>query len=266
MLPRNHPDRIRIVFDDHRLVANAGLLLPATLARHLGLGNSSTITSTSAARRAGEQGGQDADAGGLRAGWRRLHRRRRCAAHRRDGRRSRLRGQGAIHPGHLPAQLPVGPRPPTGPGEPGVAGTGRRAGPGDGPFTIGLESTICETYGLAKEGARHHGYAGQRSYQPLLAVAAGTGDVLKAGCARAAPTPLSSAAHFLRETVSRVRYAGARRAAHVRADTGFYAHASVAVCREMDVRFSHHHPPARSLRIWWRRYPMRTGGLISSAM
>ena len=37
MLPRNHPDRIQIAFDDHRLVANAGLLLPATLARHLGL-------------------------------------------------------------------------------------------------------------------------------------------------------------------------------------------------------------------------------------
>ncbi len=38
MLSRNHSDRIRIVFDDHRLVANAGLLLPATLAQHLGLG------------------------------------------------------------------------------------------------------------------------------------------------------------------------------------------------------------------------------------
>ena len=37
MLPQNNPDRIRIVFDDHRPVANAGLLLPATLARHLGL-------------------------------------------------------------------------------------------------------------------------------------------------------------------------------------------------------------------------------------
>ena len=37
MLPRNHPDRIRIVFDDHHLVANAGLILPATLARRLGL-------------------------------------------------------------------------------------------------------------------------------------------------------------------------------------------------------------------------------------
>ena len=37
MLPRHHPDRIRIAFDDHRLVNNAGLILPATLALHLGL-------------------------------------------------------------------------------------------------------------------------------------------------------------------------------------------------------------------------------------
>ena len=37
MLPQNNPGRIRIVFDDHRLVANAGLILPATLARRLGL-------------------------------------------------------------------------------------------------------------------------------------------------------------------------------------------------------------------------------------
>ena len=37
MLPRNHPDRIHVAFDDHRLVANAGLILPATLALHLGL-------------------------------------------------------------------------------------------------------------------------------------------------------------------------------------------------------------------------------------
>ena len=37
MLSRNHPDRIRIAFDDRRLAANAGLILPATLALHLGL-------------------------------------------------------------------------------------------------------------------------------------------------------------------------------------------------------------------------------------
>ncbi len=37
MLPRERPDRIEIAFDDHRLVANAGLILPVTLAHRLGL-------------------------------------------------------------------------------------------------------------------------------------------------------------------------------------------------------------------------------------
>ena len=37
MLPRHHPDRIRIASDDHRLVTNPGLILPTTLALHLGL-------------------------------------------------------------------------------------------------------------------------------------------------------------------------------------------------------------------------------------
>ena len=37
MLPLEHPDGIHIAFDDHRLVANAGLLLPASLALRLGL-------------------------------------------------------------------------------------------------------------------------------------------------------------------------------------------------------------------------------------
>ena len=46
------------------------------------------------------------------------------------------------------------------------------------------------------------------------------------------------AAHFLRETVSRVRYAGATGPLTVRADSGFYTHAIVAVCRKTKVRFS----------------------------
>ena len=37
MLPRNNSDRMQITFDDHRRVANADLLLPATLAQHLGV-------------------------------------------------------------------------------------------------------------------------------------------------------------------------------------------------------------------------------------
>ena len=35
--PPEHPDRIHVAFDDYRRVANAGLLLPVALARHLGL-------------------------------------------------------------------------------------------------------------------------------------------------------------------------------------------------------------------------------------
>ena len=46
------------------------------------------------------------------------------------------------------------------------------------------------------------------------------------------------AAHFLRETLGRVRYGGARGQLTVRAGSGFYTHAVVAVCRRMDVRFS----------------------------
>ena len=38
MLPPERPDRIQIAFDDHRLVANAGLILPVTRAHHLGVG------------------------------------------------------------------------------------------------------------------------------------------------------------------------------------------------------------------------------------
>ena len=37
VLPRSDPDRIQISFDDHRPMANAGLLLPVALAQHLGL-------------------------------------------------------------------------------------------------------------------------------------------------------------------------------------------------------------------------------------
>ena len=79
-----------------------------------------------------------------------------------------------------------------------------QAGPGAAPFTIDLDSTICETYGLDKEGARHHGYTSSRGYHPLLAVAAGTGDVLLARRREGRANTARGAAHFLRETVSRV--------------------------------------------------------------
>ena len=88
------------------------------------------------------------------------------------------------------------------------------AGPGDSPLTIDLDSTICETYGLAKEGARHHGYTGARGYHPLLAIAAGTGEVLMSRLREGRANTARGAAHFLRETVGRVRYGGGQGTTH----------------------------------------------------
>ena len=86
--------------------------------------------------------------------------------------------------------------------------------------------------------APRHGYTGQRGYHPLLAVAAGTGDVLMARLREGRANTARGAAHFLRETVGRVRYAGASGPLTVRADSGFYNHAMVTTCRETNVRFS----------------------------
>ena len=112
------------------------------------------------------------------------------------------------------------------------------AGPGDSPLTIDLDSTICETYGLAKEGARHHGYTGARGYHPLLAIAAGTAEVLMSRLreGRCQHRPWRRPTSCVR-TVGRVRYAGPG-TTHGAGRQRLYAHTVVAACREMDVRFS----------------------------
>ena len=152
MLPRNHPDRIQIAFDDHRLVANPGLILPATLAlrlglpqllrKHLDLGGAPGRANTGdkmmtlvASALAGGDCIDDADV--LRAGG-----------------TARVLGFTAKAPstlgtflrsfrwGHV-RQLDRVSR------ELLARVWKAGAGPGDAPFTIDLDSTICETYGLA---------------------------------------------------------------------------------------------------------------------
>ena len=241
MLADDHPDRIQIAFDDHRLVANAGLILPATLGRHLGrpelvdrhldLGRAPGRANTGdkvmtlvASALAGGDCIDDADVlrtGGTASAIG-------CVVKAPSTLGTFLR---SFRWGHV-RQLDRVSR------ELLARAWAAGAGPGDGPLTIDLDSTICETYGLAKEGARDHGYTGQRGYHPLLAIAAGTGDVLMARLRKGRANTARGAAHFLRETVGRVRYAGARGQLTVRADRGFYTHAIVAVCRKMDVRYS----------------------------
>ena len=251
MLPPEQPDRINIAFDDHRLVANAGLILPVTLAHHLGLvelvdrhvdlgdapGRANAgdkLLTLAASALAGGDCIDDADA--LRAGGTEpvLG----CAVKAPSTLGIFLR---SFRWGHV-RQLDRVSR------ELQARAWDAGAGPGDGPLTIDLDSTVCETYGLAKEGAQRHNYAGVRGYHPLLAVAAGTGDVLMARLRQGRANTARGAANFLRETVSRVRYAGATRPLTVRADSGCYTHAMVAACRKMKVRYSITVRQHRSLR------------------
>ena len=241
MLPRNDPDRIQIAFDDHRLVANAGLLLPVTLAHQLGLGElverhvdlgdapgranaGDKMLTLVASALAGGDCIDDADA--LRAG--ETAQVLGCVVKAPSTLGTFLR---SFRWGHA-RQLDRVSR------ELLAAAWSAGAGPGDDPLTIDLDSTVCETYGLCKEGAQRHNYAGQRGYHPLLAIAAGTGDVLMARLRKGRANTARGAAHFLRETISRVRRAGATGQLTVRADSGFYNRDIVKVCRKMGVRYS----------------------------
>ena len=203
MLPPERPDRIEIAFDDYRLVANAGLMLPVTVAQHLGLrelvdnhvdlgdapgrantGDKMLILVASAL--AGSDCIDDADA--LRAGS--TDRVLGCVVKAPSTLGTFLR---SFRWGHV-RQLDRVSR------ELLAQFWAAGAGTGDAPLTIDLDSTVCETYGLAKEGARHHSYTGQLGYHPLLARAwttwAGTGDVLMArlrqGRANTARAPATS--------------------------------------------------------------------------
>ena len=131
-------------------------------------------------------------------------------------------------------------------------------GPGDGPLTIDLDSTICETYGLAKEGARPPQPAPylirglhlcKRGYHPLLAVAAGTGDVLMSRLREGRANTARGAAHFLRETVGRVRHAGAKGPTHGAGRQRLLHPRRGRRLSQDEGPLLHHHPPAQvSLR------------------
>ena len=69
-------------------------------------------------------------------------------------------------------------------------------------------------------------------------MAADTGDVLMARLRQGRANTARGAANFLRETVSRVRYAGATGPLTMRADSGFYNHPIVVACRHHGVRYS----------------------------
>ena len=111
------------------------------------------------------------------------------------------------------------------------------AGPGEGPFTIDVDSTICETYGLKKQGAVF-GYTKVRGLHPLLATASGSWDVLGLRMRGGNAHTGRGAASFTREVFKKVRAAGASGVLTLRADSGFFNKDVVSACQSAGARFS----------------------------
>jgi hypothetical protein len=233
-------DRVQVTFDDEHLVANAGLMLPASLAQHLGLRElfDEHVDLGEAAGRANVghkamtlvhsalAGGDCIDDADVL----------------RSGDTEAVLGHGVLAPSTLGTflrsfswgharQLDK------------VAGEllGRAwaagAGPGEAPVTIDVDSTISETYGLAKQGGVF-GHTKVRGYHPLVAAVSGTGDVVHSRQRGGNANSSRGAASFLTESFNRVRAAGATGPLTLRADSGFYNYKVVDACRAAEVRYS----------------------------
>ena len=233
------PDRIEATFDDESLVADAGLVLVATLAVRLGL--ESLIDG--AVRLVGRVGGAAPgrkvltivhamvagadcidDTGRLRA-----------------GATGRVLGHRVMAPstvgtflraftfGHV-RQLEA------------VVGRAleRAWGLGAGPaatLVVDLDSTIAEVCGYLKQGAAY-GYSRILGYHPLLATRADTGEVLHARLRRGSAHTARGVIRFVDELLARLGRAGGERAVIVRADSGFYQDALLARLSRAGVGYS----------------------------
>lgn len=96
------------------------------------------------------------------------------------------------------------------------------AGPGAEPLVIDLDSTICEVHGHNKQGAAY-GYTKQLGYHPLLATRAGTSEVLFARMRKGSAGSSRGVVRFVDELVASLKRAAAIGPKTVRADSGFWS-------------------------------------------
>ena len=215
-------DRLEIVFDDDRLVSDAGLVLPALLASRLDAKRVLDEAVTSERDRlVGQQSGAKAlsvvfamlagadaidDCDRLRAGATGgvLGVEPRAAST--LGKWLRRFGFGQVR------QLDA------------ACGTLLKhawaAGARPERLVIDLDSSIAEVHGSGKRGAEY-GHTRQLGYHPLFATSAETGDVIHARLRRGAANTQYGVKRFFEETIARCRRAGHQAGFLVRADSGF---------------------------------------------
>ena len=233
-------DRIRVTFDEPTLVANAGLLLVATLAARLGIDQLVNET----VRLRGRVGGALPGRKVLTL----VHAICAGASHidhanvLRAGATGSVLGHRVMAPstlgtflrsftfGHV-RQL-----------EAVIAEVLRRAwamgtGPESRRLVVDVDSTICEVAGSKKQGASF-GYTKVRGYHPLLATRADTGEVLHARLRKGSANTGRGMRRFVEELVPRLRHAGASGELVLRCDSGFWSNDTMAVLGRLGVSFT----------------------------
>ena len=233
-------DRIEVTFDEPNLVANAGLLLVATLVVRLGLERLINEVVDLSGRVGGALPGRKVltlvhaiAAGGshidhadvLRAGATQAVLPHRVMAPSTLG--TFLRSFSFGHVRQLDAVL---------------AETLRRAwslgaGPGADRLVVDLDSTICEVCGKTKHGAGY-GYTKKLGYHPLLATRAGTGELLHVRMRKGSANTQRGTKRFVEELVARLRRAGATGELVMRFDSGFWSNTTIATLSRLGVGYT----------------------------
>jgi hypothetical protein len=217
-------DTASVVFDDERVVANAGVLLPAVLAGRLGLealidqtvdlGERSgaanpgrKVMSMVSAMCLGADCIEDCDL--LRSGQTRAVLGHRVSAPSTLG--TFLRAFTFGHVRQLDRVLAESLR------RAWAAG----AGPGDQRLVVDVDSFVGEVYGYDKQGAGY-GYTHKRGYHPIVATRAGSGEVLHIRARKGSAYTARGVLRFVDEVIPRVQRAGATGPVLLRADSGFW--------------------------------------------
>ncbi|MGH8997636.1 MAG: IS1380 family transposase, partial [Acidimicrobiales bacterium] len=233
-------DRIEVTFDEPNLVANAGLLLVATLVGRLGLERLINATVDLSGRIGGALPGRKVltVVHALVAGGSHIDH----ADLLRSGSTASVLGHRVMAPstlgtflrsftfGHI-RQLDR------------VLGEALRrawtlgAGSGSGPLVIDLDSTICEVAGKAKHGAGY-GYTKKLGYHPLIATRAWTSELLHVRMRKGAANTQRGAVRFVEELVARVRRAGAQGDLFLRCDSGFWSTTTLATLERLEVSYT----------------------------
>jgi len=233
-------DRIQVSFDDPNLVANAGLVLVATLGVRLGLEELIDATVRLGRR-----------VGGARPGRKVL-----TLVHSMVAGGSHIDHAEVLRSGGTERVLPHRVMAPSTLGtflraftfghvrqlEAVVGHTLRRAwemgaGPGAARLVIDLDSTVCEVVGKAKAGAAF-AYTKVLGYHPILASRADTGEILHARMRKGSANTARGARRFVEELLARVRRAGAVGEVVVRMDSGFWSNDTIATLARLDVRYT----------------------------